>query len=74
LQKEGDAVVVGNELADLESILGFDRFLQVMPPAWRPLLEARAGGQALSRLKQRQPNTRLKRLKLVHDARATPSH
>jgi hypothetical protein len=60
--------------AALEIGLGFDRFLRVMPPAWRPLLEARAGGQALSRLKQQQPNTRLKRLKLVHDARAAPSH
>jgi hypothetical protein len=60
--------------AALEIGLGFDRFLRVMPPAWRPLLETRAGGQALSRLKQQQPNTRLKRLKLVHDARAAPSH
>jgi len=62
--------------AALEMGLGFDRFLCVMPPAWRPLLEARAGGQALSRLKQQQPNTRLKRLKLelVHDAGSAPPH
>jgi hypothetical protein len=52
----------------------FERFLRIMPPAWRPLLEARAGGQVLSRLKQQQPNVRMKRLKLVHDAGPSPAH
>ena len=50
--------------------LEFERFLQVMPTAWRPKFEPRAGG----RVKARHPNARLKNeLKLVGGTEASPT-
>jgi hypothetical protein len=56
--------------------LSFERFLKVMPTAWRPQLEVSAAGHALDILKKLHPDLRLKRLKpahlqLVHDAAET---
>jgi hypothetical protein len=53
---------------------GLEWFLRVMPPAWRSELEARVGGQVLSREKKRHPNVRLKNLRLVHNAESAPPH
>jgi hypothetical protein len=52
----------GAELTEALIALSLDRFLQVMPAEWRPKLEARAGGQMISRVKERHPNVRLKHL------------
>jgi Protein of unknown function (DUF3102) len=66
------------ELTEALAALGFDRFLQVMPAEWRPRLEARAGGQMISRAKVRHPNVRLKnldkaKLRLVGGTEASPT-
>ena len=52
------------ELTEALVALGFQRFLQVMPAAWRSKLELRAGGRA----KVRHPKP-----KLVGGAEASPT-
>jgi hypothetical protein len=71
LNKTADAEVTAAFVAK-----GFDWFLRVIPAAFRPLLETRAGGQVLSRLKQQHPKARLKNvdLKLVHSADQPTTH
>jgi hypothetical protein len=53
--------------------LGFERFLQCIPPAWRSALERRAGGQFVARLKTEQPNVRLRHLKLISGGKDPPT-
>jgi hypothetical protein len=54
------------ELTEALAALGLERFLQVMPPGWRPQLEARAAQQMLSLVKTQHPNTRAKNLNRRH--------
>jgi hypothetical protein len=66
------------ELTEALTALGFERFLRVMPNDWRPILEARAGGQMISRAKVRHPNVRLKnldkaRLRVMSGTEASPT-
>jgi hypothetical protein len=50
------------ELTEALIALSFERFMRVMPADWMPKLEARAGGQMISRAKAQHPNVRLKHL------------
>jgi hypothetical protein len=66
------------KLTEALTALGFERFLRVMPNDWRPILEARAGGQMISRAKVRHPNVRVKnltkaRLRAVSGTEASPT-
>src|SRR5262249_44686625 len=68
----------------LTYFLGLDKFVRLLvgdpkggpclPDDWRTKLETRAGEQAIRRLRQRHPNKRIGKLKLVHDAGAETSH
>ncbi len=80
-----DLVASVSKMTDAEATemlrrgLGFDRFMRVMPEEWRPKLEAKAGGQMIRRVKNQNPNLRLKNLKpqhlrVVYDAESPTPH
>jgi hypothetical protein len=54
------------ELTEALAALSIERFLRVMPIAWRPQLEARAARQMLSLVKTQHPNARVKNLNRRH--------
>jgi hypothetical protein len=62
------------EIRDALSTLSFERFVRIIPNAFRPSLAQHAGGQILRLEQARNPNKRLKNveLKLVHSVEEIP--
>jgi len=62
------------EIRDALSALSFERFVRVIPNAFRPSLAQHAGGQILRLEQARNPNKRLKNveLRLVHSVEEPP--
>jgi hypothetical protein len=61
------------QLVDALTVKGLDWFLENMPAEWRPQILARLRGPILRQEKARHPNTRMKRLKIVHNSTEPPT-